>query len=223
MPEETPPKRWRWLRREGIDLGDAVVQFFSVLLGVLLALLISQWTHHRQQQAQARAAMRQQQAQVDEAMEAIRAELTVNRKQLHESVTHLYAEAKAMGDATANQNKPPRVCYEWTGWHAVPVVNITNAAYQTAIATQAMAHMPFQQAEQIAQVYGGQDILQTAFKLSRNQILFPGPRTLGVCIGTLEGMALSEPSISNTYTQFIGPDKTNWPQPPFGYGPHATK
>lgn len=75
----TPNHRFRWFRHDGIDLGDVVVQFLAVLLGVLFALLINQWNDHRQQEAQAQAQMRQQQATVKEALRAIDVELAGNR------------------------------------------------------------------------------------------------------------------------------------------------
>ena len=48
MPKISPDrKRWRWLRREAIDLGDVVVQIFAVVVGILLALLINDWVTQR--------------------------------------------------------------------------------------------------------------------------------------------------------------------------------
>lgn len=218
-PEPTPRKRMNWLRREGIDLGDAVVQFIAVLLGVLLALLISQWTHHRQQQATAHAAMLQQQATVKEAMHAIAVELASNRTALHRSVARLYAMAKQMHDAPENQKLPPRPCYMWAGWRRATglFLNLTDAAYQTAIATQAIAHMPFHQAHVVAEIYGGQQLFETGSGVLRNKILVARPQKLIACIGWIESMGTTEQSLNNAYTQLIGPDKTRWPTPPIPF------
>lgn len=206
-----------WLRREGIDVGDAVVQFFSVLLGVLLALLISQWTNHRQLQAKARAATRQRQAMVKEAMQAIRVELVGNRTALHQSVVQLYAAAKKMDAAQhANPAPSPRPCYLWSGFGAGRgvFVNLTDAAYQTAIATQALANMTFRQAHLVAEVYGAQGVFNTGTNLIRNKIMSGNPKKLEMCIGWLESLGLTEQSLDSTYTQLIGPDKLKWPAPP---------
>lgn len=222
---EPPPPRKRlgWLRREGIDLGDAVVQFIAVLLGVLFALLISQWNDHRQQQAQARAAMLQRQATINEAMHAIRAELASNRNALHASVTQLYAMAKAMADSPANQKQAPRFCYEWNGWNGRIAVVLTDSAYQTAIATQALGHMPFREAHQVAQVYGAQNLLKTGFDLVRNRILFSNPQPLGTCISGIESLGVSEGMTDKVYSALIGADPTAWPQPPVGSMPPTAK
>lgn len=205
-----------WLRREGIDLGDAVVQFIAVLLGVLLALLISQWNDHRKQQAQAQAARRQQQATINEAMHAIRVELAGNRTNLHDSVTQIYANAKRMYAARGKHAQSPRPCYQWNGFGGGRgiFVNLTTAAYQTAIATQAMAHMSFRQAHLVAEVYGGQQVFETGTSVMRNKLLAGSPQKLGMCIGWMESLGLTEQSLNDAYTKLIGPDKTKWPAPP---------
>lgn len=217
-PPESPSPRKRvgWLRREGIDLGDAIVQFFSVLLGVLLALLISQWTNHRQQEARARATLRQQQATVNEAMHAIRVELAGNRTSLHDSVAQLYASAERMYAARGQGETSPRPCYVWDGFGEGKgiFVNLTNAAYRTAIATQAMAHMTFRQAHVVAEVYGGQHVFDTGTSIIRGKILAGAPNKLGRCIGWMESLGLTEQSLNGAYTRLIGPDKTKWPAPP---------
>lgn len=218
-PPPTPRKHVGWLRREGIDLGDAIVQFFSVLLGVLLALLISQWTNHRQQEAKAHAAMLQQQATVNEAMHAIHVELAANRSALQSNYAMAQAAVKRMYNSSANLKQPPRPCLNWDGAdfdRGIWLVTIlTDAAYRTAIATQAIAHMPFRQAQAVAEVYGAQRELQTNASMLRGYIMSPNPHKLGACIGWIESMALSERMLSNrAYTLIIGPDKAKWPKPP---------
>ncbi|MGH8116344.1 MAG: hypothetical protein ACREP0_04480 [Rhodanobacteraceae bacterium] len=222
-PESPPPEprnRGGWLRREGIDLGDAVVQFFSVLLGVLLALLIGQWTNHRQQQAKAQATSRQQQATVNEAMHAIHVELATNRSAIQNNYTLAQTAARRMYDSPANRKQPPRPCLDWDGadfdqgiWLSTI---LTDAAYRTAIATQAIVHMPYQQAQTVAEVYGAQRELEATGSMLRGYLMSPNPNKLDVCIGWIESMAMSERMVSNSaYTLIIGPDKTKWPAPPF--------
>lgn len=192
------------------------MQFFSVLLGVLLALLIGQWTNHRQQEARARAALRQQQMEVAEAMRAIRGELAANRTALHDSATQIYAAAGRMYAAAEKHKQPPRTCYTMSGYGVGKgtFVNLTQAAYQTAIATHAMANMPFPQAHLVAEVYGGQQVFDTGAGILRNKLLSTSPQQAGMCIGWMESLGLSEQSLNNAYTKLIGPDTTKWPALP---------
>lgn len=214
-PKPPPPrKRLSWLRREGIDLGDAAVQFIAVVVGIVLGLFITQWVTHLQQQHA-----------VNEAMHAIRAELVANRVVFHHNAKELYAVANRMLDAPANQNQPPRPCYQWrqsgSGTYAA---NLTDAAYETAIATQAIAHMTFRQAHKVAKAYGWQRLMGTEFKLFRNRIMYSStPRTLQTCVLGIEGVVRTERSVDNAYTPIIGPDKTKWPKSPLPSSTHVSK
>lgn len=95
-----------WLRREGIDLGDAAVQFIAVVIGIVLGVFITQWVSQRQQQHAAH-----------QAMQAIRAELITNRASLRHNATRWYNTAKRQMQAPENQNQSPRPCYRWKGWN----------------------------------------------------------------------------------------------------------
>lgn len=203
-PEPTPPprKRLNWLRREGIDLGDAVIQFVAVVAGIVLGLFINQWTTHRRQAAA-----------VHDAMQAIHAELTANRKALHKNAGYLYQMAATIQHTPANQNQPPRPCYLWHNWGGTSIVNLTDAAYQTAIATQALSHMPFKQAQVVAKVYGRQHARKHAISVIRNKILFTGSQTLDLCVMALGSIAHNEHLLDAAYAPLIGPDKTQWPTP----------
>lgn len=223
-PKSPPRKQIGWLRREGIDLGDAIVQFFSVLLGVLLALLISQWNDHRQQQEKAQATMRQQQVEVQEAMRAIHAELAANRAALRQSAAALTAMAANMQRSRQNQNQPARWCFQWDGWAGTNAANLTDSAYQTAIATHALSNMPFKQAQRIAQTYGHQHVKQKDFDLIQNRILMAGPQPLDLCLKGVLGTVQDEHALDSQYDPVIGPDKAAWPAPPsHPFEPHASK
>lgn len=197
-----PRKRWRWLRRDAINLGDVVVQVFSVVVGILLALFIND-----------RVMQRQQQQTVDEAMRAIHAELVANRAALHQSAAQLTAMAVAMRDSPGNQNESPRWCFQWDGWNGTNTANLVDAAYQTAIATLALSHMPFTQAQRVAQAYGHQRIHQNAFDMVHNRILVAGPQPLEVCLTGILGIIQDEHALDAMYGPLIGPDQTAWPTP----------
>lgn len=181
-----------------------VVQIFAVVVGISLALLINDWVTQRQQQKN-----------VDEATRAIRAELAANRAALHQSAAALIAMAKTMQRSPTNQNQPARWCFQWGGWRGTNAANLTDAAYQTAIATQALSNMPFKQAQRIAQVYGHQHIAQNDFDLTQNRILLAGPQPLDVCITGILGVVQDEHLLDSHYDPVIGPDKQAWPTQPF--------
>ncbi|MGH8146705.1 MAG: hypothetical protein ACREPY_10260 [Rhodanobacteraceae bacterium] len=196
----------------------------AVLLGVLLALLINQWNNHRQHEAQVQAQMRQQQATVKEALHAIQVELEGNRVALHTSVAELYASARDLEEAARNRKGPSLPCEEY---RALPeatgvFVNLTDAAYQTAIATQAIAHMSFRKAHLIAEIYGGQRLFETGTGIIRSRLLQSSAQKTDACIGWLESLGLSEQSLNNAYSMFIGADKTHWPSPPFPFQTRKT-
>ena len=202
MSQETPTpgprRRLRWLRRGAIDLGDVVVQVIAVVIGILLALLINNW-----------ATKRQQQNAVDVAVRAIHAELAANRTALRKNAERLNTMAMHLRNATENRKLAPRPCYEWPQWEGTGAVNLVDAAYQTAIATQALSHMPFEQAQRIAQAYGYQHFYQQAFSLFRSMFLTPAAASQ--CVAELESFSRNERLLDTAYTPMIGPDRAKWP------------
>lgn len=163
-----PRRRGRWLRFEAISLGDVVLQILSVVVGILLALFIDNWSTERQQRAT-----------VETAMDAIRAELSENRVALRAHAARMADMAKRTQVSAKNANQPPRRCYEWEEWRGIGGLNLVDAAYQTAIATQALAHMPFAQASQVSQTYGWQRYFQKGFDLN-GTLLMGNPQFAGV-------------------------------------------
>lgn len=200
-PTPGPRRQFRWLRRGAIDIGDVVVQVIAVVIGILLALLINNWVTERQQQKA-----------VDVAVRAIHAELVANRAGLRKNAERLNRMAAQLRSATENRNLAPRPCYEWPQWEGTGAVNLVDAAYQTAIATQALSHMPFEQAQRIAQAYGYQHFYQQAFNLFRS--MFLKPATASQCVAELESFSRNERLLDTAYTPLIGPDKAKWPTLP---------
>lgn len=195
MSEPTPgQRRWRWLRREAIDLGDLLVQIIAVVVGILLALLINNWVTQRQQQTT-----------VDEAMRAIRAELMLNRTDLRTYAGHMFDMAAAMQNSPANKNQPPKACYQWVGWNGIGGLAPIDAAYQTSIATQALANMPFQQAQLVAQVYGWQHYVLKGIDLDAS-LLMQQAHSLDFCAGVVEEIGKNAVRLDERYAKLIGPD-----------------
>ena len=202
MSEPTPgQRRWRWLRREAIDLGDLLVQIIAVVVGILLALLINNWVTQRQQQAT-----------VDEAMRAIRAELTLNRTDLRTYAKHMFDMSAAMQNSPANKSQVPRACYQWVGWNGIGGLTPIDAAYQTSIATQALANMPFEQAQLVAQVYGWQHYVLKGIDLDAS-LLMQQPHSLEFCAGVVEEIGRNAVRLDERYAKLIGPD-TDAPSAP---------
>lgn len=199
LPKQQPR---RWLRREAISLGDLIVQIFAVVVGILLALFINNWVTRRQQQAT-----------VAEAMHAMRAEVLRNRTFLHTQTQHLFDMAQAMTNAPANRNQPARPCPEWQGWSGIGTANLTEAAYQTAIVTQALANMPFKQAQLVAQVYGWQQLFKN-FNGLDTTLLVQHPQSLKACVNAVEDIEQNNQQLDLAYSYLIGPDRHPLPKPP---------
>lgn len=179
------------------------VQVISVVIGILLALFINDWVTQKQQQAS-----------VNEATHAIRVELSANRDALRGNAARLDQLAKAILDSPRNRNQPARPCYMWDQWSGLGPVNITDAAYQASIATQAFANMPFQQAQRVAEIYGAQNNARKVSDLIFNKLVSATPQTLGVCISLVENTAYVDHQLAIAYAKLIGPDKTPWPKAP---------
>lgn len=195
-----PRRRFRWLRRGAIDLGDVVVQILAVVVGILLALFINNWVTARQQQST-----------VNEATRAIRAELTANRIALRNNAERLHRMAMQLRSAPENRNQASRACNAWPEWGGTGILNLVDAAYQTAIATQALSHMPFQQAQRVAQAYGYQHSYQRVFSVLRDRFLADASHTADACAFELENLGHNEQLLDTAYTPLLGPDKAKWP------------
>ena len=194
------------MRREAIDLGDVVVQIFAVVVGILLALFINDWVTQRQQQAT-----------VDEAMRSIRAELALNRTGLRAYAKHMFDMAAAMQNAPANKNQPPKACYLWVDWDGIGGLTPIDAAYQTSIATQALANMPFEQAQLVAQVYGWQHYVLKGVDLDAS-LLMQQPHSLEFCAGIIDEIGRNAVKLDELYAKLIGRDTAPLPMPPSASG-----
>lgn len=136
----------RWFHRESISLAEIAVQTFSVVLGVLLALAIGEWSRDREEYRQ-----------VEAALGALRAEIEANRVELAHGLKFISDSDAEMAEKAKEAASPaPRPCIETPGWHGVSYPLLLDSAYQTAIATQTLAHMDFAQAQRAARVYGKQ-------------------------------------------------------------------
>ena len=182
------------MRYEAISLGDVALQIFSVVVGILLALFINNWSTARQEQAT-----------VQTAMAAIRAELAANRIALRAHSAQMFDMAKRTHESPKNANQPLRRCYEWDEWRGIGGLNLVDAAYQAAIATQALAHMPFEQASQVSQTYGWQRYFQKGFDLD-GTLLMGNPQSLEFCVGIIQVIGQDDLKLDAEYARLIGAD-----------------
>src|SRR5882762_3183261 len=93
-----PPPRRRWLRLGHLELSDLLVETFSVLLGVLLALAINAWVQARQTQHK-----------LAEARASIREELIADRKRIVISANYYHRINQAI-EAALKTAQPPQFC-----------------------------------------------------------------------------------------------------------------
>ena len=143
-PSDDEPRGW--LRIGHLDLSDLLVETFSVLLGVLLALLINAWVQKRQTQDK-----------VDEAMASIRQELRSDRETLESRRSYHQSLIEGI-DTALKSPHPPIYCQDVDGWHGFysPVETpLLRAAYDTAMASGVLADMGFENTRRIATLYAG--------------------------------------------------------------------
>jgi len=134
--------RASWFRREAISLAELTVHTFAVVLGILLALAIDE---HKKERETA--------AGVAAAMAALHGELEGNRARLHHHQGHMLGMRDAL---LADTKEGTRTCDGYSGWSGTQTPLLLDAAYQTAIATQAFSHMEFSRVQSVAAAYGMQ-------------------------------------------------------------------
>jgi hypothetical protein len=134
----------RWLRIGHLELSDLLVETFSVLLGVLLALLINAWVQKRQTQDK-----------VGEAMASIRQELRTDRETL-ETLRSYHHQLIGTIDVALKSPHPPLYCNDLDGWHGIysPFESqLLRAAYDTATASGVFSDMNFEDTRRVANLY----------------------------------------------------------------------
>lgn len=144
LPPEQPPAPQpprRWLRLGHLDLSDLLVETFSVLLGVLLALAINACVQARQTRHK-----------VAEAQASIHAELQADRKRLV-TMADYYHQINGQLDAAAKAQHPLANCDELPDWHGLITPLLVRASYDTAAGSGVFADMNFEETSRIAGLY----------------------------------------------------------------------
>gem|GEM_PF-1509236 len=189
----------RWFHRESISLAEIAVQTFSVVLGVLLALAIGEWSHEREEHRQ-----------VETALKALRAEIEANRAEVAKSLKYIADSDTEMAEkAKADPPSGPRSCTETPGWHGVASPLLLDSAYQTAIATQTLAHMDFNQAQQVARVYAKQREFQKYSDYLISFLLPQRPLSVDSCRFILNNEEKGYlDRLDSTFADFLDQNKT---------------
>ncbi|HEX3865972.1 MAG TPA: hypothetical protein VHV78_04435 [Gemmatimonadaceae bacterium] len=140
-----------------IRVEQLVVETFSVVLGILLALAANTWHDSRAHAAQAR-----------DALVGIRAEVAANRVTLDAKLGYhvvMHDSLDALVARTHGQ-EPPGGLLAIKGWNGISPPRLVDNAWQAAAATGAMQHIPAAMVLQLAKTYSLQrrvDDIQRAF------------------------------------------------------------
>ena len=185
----------RWFRRESVSLAEIAVQTFSVVLGILLALGIDDWKRERE--------MRQN---VDDALHAVHTEIEANRAALQHHRDHLRAVETSVAKDAAPANLRP--CNEYEGWNGTGTATLLNAAYQTAIATQAFAHMDFKRAQTIAAAYNLQSVYLGYLDKILDVVLRGTPMPPADCAGMIHELGSFADALDGEYQKVAEPPAT---------------
>jgi hypothetical protein len=185
--------RRSWFHRESISLGEIAVQTFAVVLGILLALGIDGWKKDRETHQN-----------VADAMRAVNVEIAANRKDLQRQRDHLIGEQSALAaDAKAHNDGAKRACYENTGWSGMGGPLLLDAAYQTAIATQAFSHLEFSRSQAIAASYGMQKSYLDYHGRIVDLVLRGTPSSEDFCAGLIGELANLAGTVDQTYAKAL--------------------
>ena len=191
--------RRRWFHRESISLAEIAIQTFSVVLGVLLALAIGEWSRDREERKQ-----------VEAALKAMRAEIEANRAEVAGGLKHIAETDAAMAEKEkADPSAGPRPCNQTPGFSGIAYPLLLDSAYQTAIATQTLAHMDFNQAQQVAHVYAKQREFQKYADFTESYLLPERPMPLEACryILNREERSMLE-KLDSAFAGFLDQNKT---------------
>ena len=132
---------------------DILVHLGIVTAGLFIALMLEglvEWTHHRHLVAEARANIRQEIANNAKQADQDQVSLKENEDRLMKNLSQL-AEIRS-----THQWNHRSLTYtlEWK--------DFSDSAWKTARDTGALGFMPYKQVQDLADVYGQQDILNTA-------------------------------------------------------------
>jgi len=178
-------------RREAISVAELGVQTFAVVLGILRALAIDDWKKARETAQN-----------VADAMKSVSTELAANQSEMHAQYEHLRGLTAALTKLPADA--PAKPCNEYEGWNGAGIPVLLDAAYDTAIATQAFAHMDFHNAQAVAEAYGRQRMYIVAHGKLLDLLMRGQPMPVGFCRGIVEELGNFAGTVDSAYARALG-------------------
>lgn len=192
------PGKIPWFRREPIDLGEVTVEIIAVVLGVLIAMAIGRW-HEQNRDKET----------IDSALRAVRLELEHNLAVVGKFATRLETMSEQMRALNVPVSEAPESgqrwgpCMSYEGWAGFVPPMLLDTAYEVAIATEALAKMPFNQASSIGRAYGTQRYIQKIYDKTGDLLFAIEPRPLGLCTGLTREMAKASQGLVVTYAEIL--------------------
>lgn len=200
MSAPTDDEKRGWLRIGHLELSDLLVETFSVLLGVLLALLINAWVQKRQTQDK-----------VDEAMASIRQELRSDQETLESRRSYHQTLIEGI-DTGLKSPHPPAYCDEVEGWHGIysPFeTQLLHAAYDTATASGVFSDMNFESTRRIASLYASINRYEAFYAKSLDWMIQERVAVqaqgfdVQVCRGLLHDLGSSEKKVEQDLDSYL--------------------
>ncbi len=186
------PRR-AWFHRETISLAEIAVQVFSVVLGILLAFGIGNWS-----------ASRESAQKVAEAQTAIRAEIQSNHTSLQKTVVYQTDLAKAIRDAIASAT-PPKRCTDVASWRGLQTALLLHSAYDNAIAAGVFTSMPLADGQAIAAIYAWQQRYLTYSDKSLDWMVMRFMDESAGCAGVLLDLSEAGQNLLVNYDTYLSP------------------
>jgi hypothetical protein len=163
------------------------------VLGILFALGIDGWKKDRETREN-----------VADAMRAVGAEIAANRKDPERQRDRLLAEQFALfTDAKARNDDAKHACCENPVWNGMGGPLLLDAAYQTAIATQAFSHVEFARSQVIAASYGMQKSYLDYHGRILDLVLRGTPSSEDFCAGLVGELANLAGSVDQAYAKAL--------------------
>ncbi|MGA8276814.1 MAG: hypothetical protein WB784_01260 [Rhodanobacteraceae bacterium] len=187
--------RHRWFHRETISLAEIAVQVFSVVLGILLAFGIGNWSESRESARK-----------VAEARTAIRAEIEANRDRLRQTAVYQANLARTV-TAAVDSPAPPGRCTEVAGWRGLQTVLLLHSAYDNAIAAGVFTNMALANGQAIATIYALQEryLLYSNKSLDWLALKFMNEGEAAGCAGVVEDLARAGRNLLKNYDDYLSP------------------
>ncbi|MGA9342626.1 MAG: hypothetical protein WBV61_09915 [Rhodanobacteraceae bacterium] len=193
--------RRQWFHRETISLAEIAVQVFSVVLGILLAFGIGNWSENH---ASAH--------KVAEARAAIRAEIMANRDRLRQTAMYQAELAKTV-TAALDGPAPPGRCTKVAGWSGLHTVLLLHSAYDNAISAGVFGNMALANGQAIATMYALQDryLLYSNKSLDWLALKFMDEGESAGCAGVVADLARAGQNLLTNYDGYLTPPSAGAP------------